>query len=164
VVLSTSGGVAPRGLRISAEPRQLQAQHTGDMQVRKRRDTAVKTFQTLCRTACAGEAAARQALARVAHDGPAPCPHESTVGPTPRDGTRGRPGPGVQPPPLVYSLAGALASRVAARQALVDQQRGCILATHELAEAPLPAHAGLDGDTGQAHAERGFRFLKAPQF
>jgi transposase len=56
-----------------------------------------------------------------------------------------------------------MASRITVRQARVDQQSCFILATNELDEAPLPAPAVLDGYKGQASAERGFRFLKAPQ-
>jgi transposase len=51
-----------------------------------------------------------------------------------------------------------------ARQALIDQQRCFILATNELDPAQLPPHEVLAGYKGQVHAERGFRFLKDPQF
>jgi transposase len=53
---------------------------------------------------------------------------------------------------------------VATQQALIDQHRGFILATNELDEAMLSPPEVLTGDTGQAQAERGFRFLKDPQF
>jgi hypothetical protein len=46
----------------------------------------------------------------------------------------------------------------------MDQQRCCILATNELDPAHLPPQAVLEGYKGQGHAERGFRFLKDPQF
>ena len=164
VVTSTYGGVAQRWVLIYSEPRQLQAQHTVDKQLLKHSDMEVKAFKTLCRTAFACEADARQALASFAQDLQATFLHESTVCPTPRYGKRGRPGPGAQPDQIVYHIEGALASRVSARQALVDQQSCFILATNELDEAQLPAHAVLDGYKGQAHAERGFRFLKDPQF
>ena len=90
--------------------------------------------------------------------------HDSTVCPTPHYGKRGRPGPGAQPDHLVYHITGALASRLTDRRARVDQQSGCILATNELDEGQLSSQAVLDGYKGQARAERGFRFLKAPQF
>ena len=61
-------------------------------------------------------------------------------------------------------MTGALASRLTDRRARIDQQSCLLLATHALAAAQLPAPAVLDGDTGHASAERGFRFLKAPQF
>src|SRR5439155_23674012 len=50
------------------------------------------------------------------------------------------------------------------RQARVDQQSCFLLATNELDEGQLSAQAVLDGYKGQAQVERGFRFLKDPQF
>jgi hypothetical protein len=61
------------------------------------------------------------------------------------------------------AIEGALASRVAVRQAFVDQHRWCLLAANELDGAPLPPQERPAGDTGQGHAERGFRFLKDPR-
>jgi transposase len=46
----------------------------------------------------------------------------------------------------------------------VDQQSCFILASNELDETLLPPTALLAGYKGQSHAERGFRFLKDPQF
>jgi transposase len=53
---------------------------------------------------------------------------------------------------------------MAARQALVDQHRCFILATNELDEAKLSPQEIRNSYKGQGHAERGFRFLKDPQF
>jgi transposase len=63
-----------------------------------------------------------------------------------------------------YHITGALASRLTDRRARVDQQSCFILATNELDEGQLSSQAVLDGYKGQARAERGFRFLKDPQF
>src|SRR6516162_6396934 len=164
VVPSSYGGVAQRWVLIYSEPRQPQAQRTVAKQWLKQSAADVKAFQTLCRTAFACEADARQALTRFAHDVQTTFLHDSTVSPTPHYGKRGRPGPGAQPDQTVYHIGGALASRVAARQALVDQHSCFILATNELDEAQLPAPEVLAGYKGQVYAERGFRFLKAPQF
>lgn len=60
-------------------------------------------------------------------------------------------------------LEGALAMRLATRQAHIDHHRCCILATHELDAPRLPPQELFAGDPGQAHAERGFRFLTDPQ-
>jgi len=163
-VASSYGGVAHRGGRIYAEQRQPQAQRPVDKQWRRQRDHAVQACKKLCRTAFACEADAHQALALFVHDLQATFLHESPICPTPRDGKRGRPGPEAPPAQGVYHLVGALASRVAARQALVDQHSCFILATNALDEAQLPAPEGLAGSKGQASAERGFRCLKAPQF
>jgi transposase len=164
VVASSYGGVAQRWVLIYSEQRQPQAQHTIDKQWRRQSDHEVQAFKRLCRTAFACAADAQQALAHFVHALQATFLHESTICATPRYGKRGRPGPEAQPDQVVYHIAGALASRVAARQALVDQHSCFILATNELDEAQLPAPAVLDGYKGQAYAERGFRFLKDPQF
>jgi transposase len=164
VVRSSYGGVEQRWVLIHSEPRQPQAQRTVDKQWLKQSAHEVKAFKTLCRTAFACEADAQQALVRFAHDLQTTFLHDSTVCPTPRYEKRGRPGPGAQPDQIVYHIAGALASRLTDRQALVDQQSCFILATNELDEGQLSAQAVLDGYKGQARAERGFRFLKDPQF
>jgi transposase len=164
VVTSTYGGVAQRWVLIYSEPRQPHAQRTVDKQWHKHSEQEVKAFKTLCRTAFACEADARQALARLAHDLRATYVVQSTIHPLPHYAKRGRPGHGTPPAQVVYHIAGALASRIAARQALVDQQSCFILATNELDEARLPTQEVLDGYKGQATAERGFRFLKDPQF
>ena len=164
VVTSTYGGVAPRWVPLDSEPRQPPAQRTVAKQGRQPRDQEVKAFKTLGHTALACEADARQALARFAHDLQATLLHESTVCPTPRDGKRGRPGSGAPPAPVVYHIAGALASRVAARPALGDQQRCCILATNALDEALWPASAGLDGYKGRPMPNAAFASSKPPHF
>jgi transposase len=51
---------------------------------------------------------------------------------------------------------------VAARQQLVRQQSGFILATDARDNHALSPQEVLGGSKGQQHAERGFRFLKAP--
>ena len=79
-------------------------------------------------------------------------------------GSGGAQDPGAQPDQIVYHITGALASRLTDRRARVDQQSCFILATNELDEGQLSAQAVLAGYKGQAHVERGFRFLKDPQF
>src|SRR5215510_6618115 len=164
VVPSSYGGVAQRWVLIHSEPRQPQAQRTVDKQWLKQSAQEVKAFKTLCRTAFACEADAQQALTRFVAGLQTMFLHDSTVCPTPHYGKRGRPSPGAQPAQLVYHIAGALASRRTDRQARVDQQSCFILATNELDEGQLSPQAVLDGYKGQARAERGFRFLKDPQF
>jgi transposase len=163
-MLSTYGGVAQRWVLIYSDHRQPQAQRTVDKQWCKQSAQEVTAFKTLCRTAFACEADAQQALTRFVAGLQTTLLHNSTVCPTPHYGQRGRPGPGVQPEQLVYHVAGALASRLTDRRARVDQQSCVILATNELDEEQLSAQAVLDGYKGQVHAERGFRFLKDPQF
>jgi transposase len=65
---------------------------------------------------------------------------------------------------VVYQIEGALASSIAAHEALVAQQSCFILATNALDDRTLPPLDLLEGYKGQQHVERGFRFLKDPRF
>jgi transposase len=161
---STSGGVEHRGVLIHSEHRQSQAQRTVANQLRTQRDQEANAVKKLCGTACACEADAPQALATLAQGVQATFLATSSVGPTSRDGTRGRPSLGRQPASVVYHRNGAFASRLAMRHALVAQHSCVSLATHELDAMLLPPPELLRGDKGQSHAERGVRFLKDPQF
>jgi hypothetical protein len=64
---------------------------------------------------------------------------------------------------VVSTIEGALAAALVPRQALIDQHRCCILATHALDEETLSPQEVRNGYNGQAHAARGCRFLKDPQ-
>jgi transposase len=161
---STYGGVEQRWVLMYSEPRQAQAQRTIDKQLRKQSDKEVKAFQHLCATTFACEADARQALVTFAQGLQATLLHTSMVRTLPRYGKRGRPRQGVQPDQVLYQVDGALTSSLTARQARIDQQSCFILATNELDPTQLPPQAVLEGYKGQGHAERGFRFLKDPQF
>ena len=164
MVSSTYGGVVQRWGLLYAEPRQPQAPRTVATQWRTQSDQAGRAFKRRCRTACACAADAQHALTSFAAGWPTTVLPDRTVGPTPHYGQRGRPGPGTPPDPIGSPMTGALASPLTAHRARADQQSCFILATHALDEAQVSAQAVLDGYRGQARAERGFRFLKDPQF
>jgi transposase len=149
---------------IYSERRQAQARRTVDKQWRQRSDQETKVFQPLCRTTFACEADARQALSTFEQDLQTLYLAASTVRAQPHYSTWGRPGPDARPDQVVYQIDGALASTLTARQALIDQHGCFILATNELDHTQLPPLEILEGDKGQVHVERGFRFLKDPQF
>ncbi len=161
---ATYGGVAQRWVLIYSEHRRPQAQRTVDKHLLQRSTDELKAFQKLCRTAFACEADAQQALTAFAHGLSATTLPEVTIRALPRYRKRGRPAQGALPAQVWYQIEGALASSLATREALVAQQSCFILATNELDDAPLPPQAILEGDKGQKHAERGFRFLKDPRF
>jgi transposase len=161
---STYGGVEQRWVLIHSEPRQPQAQRTVDKQLRTQSEKEIKAFKKLGATAFACQADAQQALATFAQGLQATFLATSSVYPASRYGKRGRPGQGSPPASVVYHINGALASRIAMRQAIVDQHSCFILATNELDATLLPPQELLDSYKGQSHAERGFRFLKDPQF
>jgi transposase len=161
---STYGGIEQRWVLIYSEPRQPQAQRTVDRQLRQQSDAEVKALKKLCSSTFACEADARQALATFEQDLQATCLSASSVRTTPRYGIRGRPRHGMQPDQLVYQIDGALASSLVTRQALIAQHSCFILATNELDNTQLPPQEVLAGYKGQGRVERGFRFLKDPQF
>jgi transposase len=149
---------------LYSEQRRSQAQRTVDKQWCQQSDKESKAFKKLCSTAFACEADAQQALTAFAQSLRVTELPQVTIRPLARYGQRGRPGPGPQPGQVVYQIAGALASSLATREAQITQHSCFILATNELDDTQLPTGELLDGYKGQAHAERGFRFLKDPQF
>jgi transposase len=161
---SSDGGVPQRWVLLYSERRQTQAQRPVDTGWRKQSDQEGNAWKRLGRTTVACEAAARQALAACGHTLQATVLAPGTVYARPRDGQRGRPARDAPPDQVVYHLDGALASSLTSRQALIAQHRCFLLATNELDASSLPPPALLQGDKGQVHAERGFRFLKDPQF
>ena len=161
---STYGGVAQRWVLIYSEPRRQQSQRTVDKQWCKQSDKDTKAFKKLCRLPFACEADAQQALADFAHGFAVTALHHSTIRPVVRYRQRGRPGQDAQPQQVISHIAGALASPLAVREARLTQHSCFILATNERDAQQLPPQDLLDGDTGQSHAERGFRFLKDPAF
>jgi hypothetical protein len=83
---------------------------------------------------------------------------------TPRYDKWGRPGEGRPPDEVVYQLDGGLAASLTRRQVLIDQHSCFLLATDELDATQLTPQQLLEGYKGQVQAERGFRFLKDPNF
>jgi hypothetical protein len=163
LLASTSGGVAPRGVRIDSAHRHPQAQPTVGRQLRTPGEPAGQAFQPRCRATFACAAEAQQALAPLTHGFQATCLHEVAGRSTPRSRTRGRPGPGTLPAPIRYPSEGALAAAIAAPQPRVDRQSCVLLATTALDATRLPVQELCAGDTGQAHGARGVRFLTAPR-
>jgi transposase len=157
------GGIEQRWVLIYSERRQAQARRTVHKPWRQQRDKETKAFRQLCHTTFACEADARQALSTFEQDLQTLSLAASTVHAQPRYSKRGRPGPDARPDQVVYQSDGALASTLAARQALIDRHCCFILATNELDNSQLPPLAILQGYKGQVHVERGFRFLKDPQ-
>jgi transposase len=155
---STDGGVEHRWGLLYSELRRVPAQRTIDKQLRQQSDKEVTAFKTFCSTPFACEAEARQALSAVEQGWQATVRTTSTVRAQPCYGKRGRPGRDAPPDHVVYPVEGALAASITARQALVDQHRCCILATHELDSTQLPPQEVLHGDKGQVPSERGCRF------
>ena len=77
---------------------------------------------------------------------------------------RGKPKKGEKPDRIDYFLSGFMSSSLEKRAGLLGKQGIFILATNELDEHRLSASEVLKEYKGQSHAEKGFRFLKHPEF
>ncbi len=161
---STYGGVAQRWLLIYSEQRRLQAHQAVDKQWLKQSTQEINAFKKLTRLEFACEADAHQALTRFEQGLQATAVHHVHFCPMARYHQRGRPGKATPPAQVVYQIEGALASSRADREARVSPQSCFLLATNELDEACLSPQDLLAAYKGQGQAERGFRFLKDPQF
>jgi transposase len=156
--------VAQRWLLVSSTPRQSQGQRTGEKVLLRQGTQEMAALQKLCRTPFACAADAEQAVAIFQHSLQATSLPTSTLRALPQYRQRGRPRKNAQPDHFVYQIEGALASLGTVRQARIDPQSCCILATNALDAAQLSPLDLLQGYQGQGHAERGFRFLTDPQF
>ena len=161
---ATYGDVAQRWLLLYSEPRRLQAQRTVTKRWLKYSAKEVKAFQKLCRTDFACEADARQAVDTFENGLQYTALHEVIIRSTPRYDKPGRPKADDIPTEIRYHIEGALASPLAAREARVVQESCFILATNELDQALLAPLEFFEVYQGQQQAERGFRFLKSPEF
>jgi transposase len=82
----------------------------------------------------------------------------------PRYAKRGNPKQGKRPERVEYFLTGCVASCLDTRAQMVRMQGMFVLATNELDAQQLSAPEVLTSYKGQAHVEKGFRFLKHPEF
>jgi transposase len=90
--------------------------------------------------------------------------HELETRQQPHYGHRGKPKQGETPERVDYFLTGSVASCLTKRDQLLRTQGLFVLATNEIDSDCLPAPQVLQGYKGQAHVEKGFRFLKHPEF
>lgn len=160
----TYADVEQRSIVIYSEARQARVQRTVDKQVGTASAAELKAFKKLGRTAFACAADAQQALETFQDHLQATRLEGATVRAVASYGKRGRPTPDTVPIKMAYVVEGALASSLAYRQALLDAKSCFILATNEGDTAALPAAEALARYKSQSLPERGFRFLKDPQF
>ncbi len=161
---STYGGVAQRWLLVESQPRRPQAQRTVNKRWLKHSEKEVKAFQKLGRREFACEADARHALETFEQRLTYTQVQTATIVATSHYDQPGRPKSGEVPHEMRYTIDGALRSPVAAHEQRVSQASCFVLATNELEASCLPPVELLDAYQGQQHVERGFRFLKSPEF
>ena len=90
--------------------------------------------------------------------------HEIKIRQEPHYTHRGKPKQGEVPERIEYFLSGSVASCLTKRSQMVRTQGLFVLATNELDSDCLPAPEVLSGYKGQLHVEKGFKFLKHPEF
>jgi transposase len=163
-VSATFGGVEQRWLVIYSEARQKRLKKTVDKQLARQSDKERKAFEKLCAQTFVCEPDARQALEQFKGTLGLSRIEDETIRMTSHYKGRGRPQKGQTPARVAYVIEGALASSLARRQALVEQKSCFVLATNELDAKTLGAQEVLAAYKGQSVPERGFRFLKDPQF
>lgn len=161
---ATYGGTEQRWLLIASDARRLQAQRTVMKRWLKHSEKELKAFNKLCRRSFACEADAQQALGAFEQDLQYTTCHGPTIRSTPRYDKPGRPKADDVPKDVLYHIEGALASPLVSHAQVVTQESCFILATNELDEERLSPLALFDGYQGQQRVERGFRFLKSPEF
>lgn len=161
---STYGGVAQRWLLIESQPRRPQARRTVNKRWLTHSDKEVKAFGKLCRGEFACQADARQALETFEQGLSYTQVQSATIRTIAHYDKPGRPKKGEAPCEVRYVIEGALGSSLAAHDQRVHQASCFILATNELDASRLPPLDLLEAYQSQQHVERGFRFLKSPEF
>jgi transposase len=144
-----------------------------------------RDLETLNRRALKGSEAEQKAFVKLCHRAFA-CPedamralekfqgtlrytdvHGLKIRQQPHYGHRGKPKQGETPERVDYFLTGSVASCLTKRSQMLKTQGLFVLATNELdsdCDGGLPAPDVLYGYKCQSHVEKGFRFLKHPEF
>jgi transposase len=158
------GGVKQRWIIVFSQAAYERDLHTLDRRMITGGERERKAFEKLCRRSFACREDAQRAWEKFHPTLTYLCVPTLDIQEHAHYARRGKPKHGEQPERIDYRLTGALASCLQTRKALMDQQGLFVLATNELDANQLSAPEVLTGYKGQAHAEKGFRFLKHPEF
>lgn len=159
---SNYGGVPQRWLLIRSLQAKKRESHILDASISKTTERAVKSFKKLCRQAFACEIDAQKALAEWEASEPFTRIHEAQIIRHEKRAKRGRPGASAE---LLVTLqiTGQLATSLRAKEEAEDFNGLFILGTNDL-NTELDMQFLLDEYKSQQAVERGFRFLKSPDF
>ena len=159
-----SGGVRQRGLVLTSVHALKRAANSVTRQLLRESQRETQTFDSLCqqRFACAPDA--QQALDSYCQGLRVIQLEGARVEPVYGHRRRGRPAAGARPEVIGYRVSGAPMIPSDARLQQLWQQSSFILATNELDHTRLSDLQVLQTYKAQQRAERGFRFLKDPQF
>ena len=158
------GGIRHRWLVLTSVHALKRAAASVTRQLLRESQRETHAFDSLCqqRFACAPDA--QQALEAYCQELKVIQLEGATVEPVYGHRRRGRPAAGTQPEVIGYRVSGAPMIPSDARLQQLWQQSSFILATNELDRERLSDLQVLQTYKAQQRAERGFRFLKDPQF
>ena len=159
---SEYGGVPQKWLLIRSEQAYKREQHNLDKRMLKAGEEARKSFKQLCqqRFACAvdAEKALKKWLSKQKV-----CRADAKIVEQPIYSSAGRPKKGEQPIRIEHAITGVLFTPLSSREEALQQLGLFIIATNDLNDS-VSMETLLNTYKAQQNVERGFRFLKSPDF
>jgi len=156
------GDVEQKWLLIRSEQATKREHHTLDSRMLKQAEGSRKTFKKLCQQAFACRTDALAAIEQW-QEKQATLAVEATVLEVPVYKGKGRPGINQQPVSTHYQISGTLYTPLEKREDATKQLGLFILATNEV-DGSLSMAEMLSTYKSQQAVEKGFRFLKSPDF
>ncbi len=158
-------GIKQRWLITYSPEAYSRAVKTVNKQCAKTSDQELKQFKSLCKQEFACEADANKALIMLKKKLKLTEIHEAELSKQPRFNQKGRPAKHAEPDFFVWQITGQAASLIAQREMKVRRKSCYILATNQMDDKALNEEAlKRRYKQDQQKVERGFRFLKDPQF
>jgi transposase len=162
-VTSNYAGVEQRWLLVQSRQAAKREQQTLEKNLLKDTTKELKQFAKLCKKRFACQQDAEQALEEFRNTLKRVCIEDTHVIKTPVYRSKGRPKKGEKPSHYDYLLTGQVATDLEKVAEAKAQVGVFILATNDLTEE-LTMQELLDIYKSQQSVERGFRFLKSPEF
>jgi transposase len=159
---SDYGGVKQKWLLIKSEQAGKRENYTLNKTLLKNTEVSVKSFKKLCQRSFSCEIDAKAALKKWEQEQDYVQVSEGSILSTPVHAERGRPKLDAQVK-LSYQIRGCLYTCLARKEAAANEKGFFILATNDCSEN-LSMEAMLEYYKSQQAVERGFRFLKSPDF
>jgi transposase len=156
------GNVPQRWLLIKSNQAKSREHHLLNKAVAKSTESSLKNFNRLCRKAFSCKADAQKALDAWLKEQEFTMVHEECIIEEKQHSKRGRPGADAEYISQFY-ISGLLATSLNQKNEAADTKGLFIIATNDCSE-DLSMQFVLDEYKSQQAVERGFRFLKSPDF
>ena len=159
---SLYGGIKQKWLVVRSEQATKREQHSLDKRMLKWAEQSRKTFKKLCQQEFACETDAKQAINQWQQKQPT-IAAQTQITKVPVYKGSGRPSKTQAPIRHYYQISGHLYTPISKREAHIKQLGLFILASNDLSDE-LSMEAMLSTYKSQQAVEKGFRFLKSPDF